>query len=895
MPNSDLVAALDSGAVVVTPNNRLARAITGHYDHVQSAAGRTAWPSPRALPWNAWLATLWLDALAADAWPAPFALLDSAQSQHLWERAIEADGIALLDAGGAAERAADAWRTFHAHANPGESPSQFSGGGDDAAAFARWARRYARNVADLGCVDIAALADPLIAALRRVPFVEDRAIVLAGFVEFTPQQARFADALRTAGASVATQAMPSRSVARSRAQYRTATDELAAALQWARGVTLADPAARATIAVVDLSARLDLVVQLADEILRPNAVASAELGRPRPYNVSLAPPLSTHPLAVAALDLIELAHRGLPLARASALVRSPYLAGGVAAAGRRARLERGWREQNVTEVSLNALIHALAGDDPLRAGLMSMSQALRHATPRSPHAWADAVLDALDRCGWPGGDSQASALFQSHDALLRAIGAWRALSLVEPQMDLRAMLATLRAHCARTSFQPEGLPARIEILGVLEAAGLDFDGLWLAGMDADAWPPRVLPEAFLPVSWQRARGVVQASADHALERATRLTAQLAGSARTVIASHVMTTDHPPRSVSPLCDWPLETRAPQPTPTMLAIATAPALDRQVDATLPALPVGVGLKGGVKIVELQSDCPFRAAAALRLHAGGWPRPGIGLTALERGNLVHAAMASLWSSLGDQATLNSLDEATLQARIADAVAVARKAIADTRWRSMPPVIAGVETGRLARLMSTFLRDHEATRPPFRVIGSEVKVDLALGGLSLGLRIDRIDAVDAGIVVIDYKTGPLPSVRQWLLPRPVAPQTGLYALALKQRDPAQPVRAVALMSLRSGDSAVRGIADDTLQWEGLSTPAVASGDRLADFDALEQWWHARFGALAEAFRQGDAAVTPRDRPSPCAHCDFKPLCRIELHGIGDADDDAGEGEDGE
>ncbi len=890
MLNPELAAALDSGAAVVTPNNRLARALAERHDRMQAAAGRRVWRTPQTLPWNAWLSTLWLDALAVDAWPSPFALLNATQSARLWERAIEADAIELLDTAGAAERAGDAWTTFHAYANPMESPSQFSGGGDDAAAFARWAKRFARSAADIGAADPAQLPGLLIDALQRVPFVRDRAIVLAGFVDLTPQQARLVDALRSAGANVVISAARTRDAARSRGQYRTSTDELVAALQWARERTLTDADARATIAVIDLPARLDLAVQLADEVLRPKAIASAQLDLPRPYNVSLAPPLAMHPLAIAALDLVELARRKLPLARASALLRSPWLAGGAAAAARRARYERDWRERNVTDVSLNALIHVLADDDALRAGLVAMSQVLRDAPPRSPQAWADALVEALRQCGWPGSDPQSSAIYQAHDALSRAIGEWRSLAIVEPRMDLGAALSSLRTHCMRRSFQPESAPARIEILGLLEAAGLDFDGLWLAGMDADAWPPRVTPEAFLPAGWQRARGVMQASAERALERASRLTTQLASSARHVVASHVIAADSTPRGVSPLCDWTLESRAPLPTPTMLAITSAPTLKRVVDATIPELPAGSRIKGGVRVVELQSDCPFRAAAALRFRADAWPRTGIGLTAMERGNLVHAAMASLWSSLEDQATLLDLDDPSLQARIAAAVGIAHKEIAGARWRSMPAVIAGAEASRLAGLMFSFLCEHEAKRPPFRVICNEEPIDLAIGHLDLALRIDRVDAIDGGVAVIDYKTGSLPPLGQWLIPRPVAPQTGLYALALKQRDPSLNLRAVALASIKSGASAMRGIADEAVQWQGLATPAAASKGRLDDFTDLEAWWHERFAALADAFRRGDAAVTPRDKPNPCKRCDFKPFCRIDLEVPDDDDDEDGE-----
>ncbi|MEO8847357.1 MAG: PD-(D/E)XK nuclease family protein [Casimicrobiaceae bacterium] len=886
MSDASVTNAFAAGAVVVTPNNRLARHLADDFDRAQLAAARTTWPTPIALPWNAWLNTLWIDALSAGTWETPFTLLNTQQAARLWERAVDADALQLLDTRGAAERAASAWATFRAYAEPQESPQQFSGGGDDAAAFARWSRRFLRSAGELSAIDAAQLPERLIEASADSRFVAGRSIVLAGFVEFTPQQTRLVDALRAAGASIHVQQPERRATPCTRSQYRTPTDELVAALQWARERTLADAQARTTIAVVDLSSRLELVVQLADEVLRPQSIARAQLDGVRPYNVSLAAPLSAHALAVTAFDLLELAQRQLPLARAAALMRSPYLAGGIEAAAARAQHERAWRERNVTSVSLTVVIQELVDDDPLRKALIAASQELRRATARSPAAWADLLAATLRNCGWPGDMPQSSAAYQAYEALSRAFGEWRTLALVEPRLDATSALASLRAYCSRTPFQPQGAPVRIHVLGVLEAAGLDNDGLWLAGMDADAWPAPVVPEAFLPTAWQRARGVVHASAEHTLQRAQRLTTQLASSAREVVASHVASTETPPRSVSPLCDWPLVARPPQPTPTMHAIAMAGALEYLADARLPALPMASRIKGGVRVIELQSDCAFRAGASIRLHADAWPRAGIGLTAMERGNLVHAAMAAVWTSLGDQATLRALDDNALDSRVAAAVEIARRTIPEARWRALPAVSAAVEAPRLIELIVTFLRTHEAKRPPFRVVASEKLARLAIGGLDLGLRMDRVDALEDGVAVIDYKTGALPSVRQWLIERPVAPQLGLYVLALQQIDPATRVRAAALVSIKTGAFDVRGIADDAAGWNGLATPDVASGGGLRDFAALGNWWERCFGALAVAFRDGDAAVLPRERPNPCARCDFKPFCRIDLRALADGDD---------
>jgi hypothetical protein len=58
-------------------------------------------------------------------------------------------------------------------------------------------------------------------------------------------------------------------------------------------------------------------------------------------------------------------------------------------------------------------------------------------------------------------------------------------------------------------FQPEAPEVPIQILGVLESGGLEFDHLWVMGLTDDAWPLPARPNPFMPVRLQRAAGIPQ--------------------------------------------------------------------------------------------------------------------------------------------------------------------------------------------------------------------------------------------------------------------------------------------------------------------------------------------------------------------------------------------------
>ena len=278
-----------------------------------------------------------------------------------------------------------------------------------------------------------------------------------------------------------------------------------------------------------------------------------------------------------------------------------------------------------------------------------------------------------------------------------------------------------------------------------------------------------------------------------------------------------------------------------------------------------------------MESQSTCPFQAFARYRLHVDAWPATSEGLTRVERGKLLHAALAALWNDLGSQAVLSGLDEAALTIRVAAAVESARSVVDAVRWRRLPLPIAEGETRRLGVTVRAWLDHVERTRPPFVVTATEASAALMLGGVELRLRIDRLDTLtDGGVMVIDYKSGRAASPYRWFAARPTGTQLGVYLLALRQLDPDTPLRGAAYAQLKAGAIAVAGIVSEANAWPGLAVPGETRGVPDSWID-VEHWFATHLDAIAGAFRSGDAAVAPRDAAA-CRDCDLKPLCRIRV-----------------
>jgi hypothetical protein len=126
-----------------------------------------------------------------------------------------------------------------------------------------------------------------------------------------------------------------------------------------------------------------------------------------------------------------------------------------------------------------------------------------------------------------------------------------------------------------------------------------------------------------------------------------------------------------------------------------------------------------------------------------------------------------------------------------------------------------------------------------------------------------DRLENGDS--VVLDYKTGEC-SASDWFGARPNDPQLPIYVVTAKA-----PVAGVFYGRLKTGKVAFRGVTDS----EGLVPGIKPSRDAVSIDERIDDW-HDVLDQLGEDFREGRAAVDPKDRRKTCQYCALPTLCRI-------------------
>lgn len=875
---------------IITPNRRLAHSLLQEAAARQLERGLALWDTPDVISLAGFIERV-ADAIRHSGSAVLPQVLAPEQSRALWEQLLRDSeaGSSLLAVTEAAGLAHEAWQLMVSwRLRPGLRDAALN---EDAAAFLGWAPRYERALRRGGHLDAVELADHL------QPFIRDRALALPrqamvyGFDSFTPQQAGFLGALNDAGCEVALSGPVDLAATILRTPCTDSEDEIRKAAAWARS-RLEAGCRRIGIVVPDIAARRAAIVRLFSAAMAPDYALPGVRQSVQPFNLSLGEPLAAHALVNAALGLLQLLGRDIEFERASRVIRSPFLAGSESERTARAALDvelRRHAEPVVNLERLRGMVAACGGDCPRLLRLLEALARLRKDRlfgTQPPSAWARAISEALSTAGFPGERPLDSIEYQTLKRWHETVAAFAALDRVVPRMGYADALSRLRRMAADTLFQPETPDVPIQILGVLEASGQNFDALWVTSLGDDQWPPSCRPNPFLPLALQRAAGLPQGSAEAALAAARRMTARWCAAASEVVLSHPQYEGDRELQPSPLI---AAVAVAQPQITDFpefgaAIHAARSIIAETDAAAPPLAGTAVAGGGTALLKDQAACPFRAFARHRLRAGAPDAPHSGLDAAERGTLVHRVLAQVWMQLRDSATLLATDSDRLNALLA---AAAKAAIERIR-RDRPTVLSGrfaeIEKRRLVALARAWLAEDRG-RSPFAVIAVEDKRSMAIGGLELRARLDRVDeTADGRRIIIDYKTGKA-AAAQMLGERPEEPQLPLYLVTTEPG-----ALALAFASVRAGRKGYVGVARDDDLLPGVKALADA---RLhhAEWTQLVAAWRDELERLALQFAAGVAAVDPKRPPQTCRFCDLGPLCRIRERSaaIDDARDEEG------
>ncbi|MBL8499049.1 MAG: PD-(D/E)XK nuclease family protein, partial [Nitrosomonas sp.] len=844
VPLSEVFKRIDAGTTVVTPNRRLALALKEKFDQDQISRNMAVWYSVDILPLTALIERIYLDALyAVQSFRLPL-LLSASQEQVLWESIIRssATGKTLLRIAQTAQLAREAWQLAHAwqitdHLNDGYP-------NEDGRAFLDWASAYREITQRNWQTDRARITDLLTEHYESFDIKKTPSLICYGFDIFTPQQNAFLRKLTAAGCEISVAALPARSSQSSgamrRMEYPGSRDEIYQAALWARSkIAGADHAVRVGIVVPALSGYRNVLMRIFAAVMCPD-IRFALPGATRPvvpFNVSLGLALTSYPLIDAALVSLALLDQALAFHRVSHWLRSPFLAGGKAEMEQRALLDARIRrnaEPMITLERLFALATQAGGQTNCPVLLRCLSALMEFRQTKllqsaSHSAFAQVILEVLEIVGFPGERGLDSTEFQTLEKWHTLVADFATLDHVVAKTNYSEAIGRLKRIVGDTLFQPETPDAPIQILGVLEAAGMEFDHLWVMGLSDQQWPLRARPNPFLPLELQRSAQLPLGSVQESLVYCRRLTQGWLSAAREVVLSYPKFSDD--RDGHELKPSPLIQSITENKPVFLAleqhrerIIQSCELERIEDDQAPPLDTevaGQSIKGGTVVLKDYAACPFRAWARHRLRIANLEAPHTGLNAMERGVLVHQVLAQIWRQLKTKEVLEAMADYDLDGMLER---IAKEAVCEmqqARPIALSKRFAQIERRRLVRLVREWLNE-EKKRDHFTVIATEEKLSIQVGDLVLNARLDRVDELtDGQHIIIDYKTRKQP-VQSMIGERPDEPQLPLYLVMTKAQ---QDAVGVAFAAVKRGEMGFAAIVRDPDLLPGVKAFSQVNG----------------------------------------------------------------------
>ncbi|MFX4229037.1 MAG: PD-(D/E)XK nuclease family protein [Porticoccaceae bacterium] len=603
--------------------------------------------------------------------------------------------------------------------------------------------------------------------------------------------------------------------------------ELQAALHWADGILQNDT--RSRIAIIDFN--------LGDNLKSVQRLTHKNISASTPIHFGRELPLAKQGPVQTALALLQLNTHEIDLPTARLLAQSRLWGNFAQGYEARAHWDRNICELKQKTFGVTRFADAIS-DQPLRDFLAKPFANKRQAQQLLPLEHAARFQRQLEALG----------LFEVNPQFdwrtwEQALDEFSSLGHITGEIDTGEALRLL-TRCAskpRAQSSPDG--TGLYLLDTVEAAA-DFSHIWILGMNSQNWPGAPQPNPLLPVSLQARYQMPHVNAEQEAQLAQQLVQRLQQAADEVIFSYSRLQDDLEQTACALiADLPVFT----PT-TVHERPFNPATMEWLDCSqAPVVPEDErkisGYDGsGSALLQTMLASPFNAFAQWRLRATPLEEPQIGLSAADRGTLVHRVLDLVWKQLKDSAGLHSHSEEELS-----------RLCHDSAWQVLKPFLhrfghnyVRLETDRLAKLVSNWLQ-LERERPEFAVEFAEERLRAHIGPLSFKMRMDRLDRLPGGeLILIDYKTGNNLSRKYWLDMPPQEPQLPLYALTIDSVP-----NAICFAQVRPDKMGFIGIGREQL---------------LDGIEAHHNWaelpgqWKESLELLAQKYVDGDTRVFETD-----------------------------------
>src|ERR1043165_7995202 len=868
-----LFKQLNPEDLLLTGNKRLIPFLHKAYAQYQQTQKKSVWCTPQIFPFTRWLEILW-EKQFIEQKNFPLRLLNKQQECLIWKTIIQQSFYSFLGNADTAKNAQQAWQLLQ-QAQLDYQTTHFKQS-NETETWQAWATDFVSFCQDHAYIDLSSALNHLTLLFNKRILKPPSRIFLIGFNEINPQYKKLLNILQEQHCQLYYFAPMHLQTKQQRLCLTDKETESQHMALWAYQSWQLGAKNIACVIPNLVEQRAQLLNTFTDIFseLAPNNV------NPPPFNIAAGNGLLESPLIQTAMLILGLDEIN-SFQQINQLLLSPYLGGSQQEQVSRTQLDITLRNTSENRLSLEQLLkvsyqHACPLLSNLITNLTHLIKKYSADFLAKPSFWSKYFANKLHVLAWPGERSLISSEFQLLECWSELLTELAGLDFILGDLSQVQALQQLHELLSNSLFQTKTLhEPPIQVLGLLDSAGMYFDGLWVMGLDDRTWPAAAQPNPFIPYALQRIHQIPYASNEREYYFASLLTKNLIGCTKNIIfsypAQHLDQILRPSVLIKTLAEIKLsDLKLPSYQALAKKIMHTQQWEYYTDETLAFSPEE-NFSAGTQLLQSQAACPFQAYARWRLQAQFHSFPQNGLNARDRGILLHQVLEKFWNEVKDQKTLLAKTSSALNQLINAAIDHCLRLFSKKRPMVFKTHFIDIERHRLQTLLKNIIA-LEKQRPIFMGTQHEIKRQLTLAKVSLTLRIDRIDHLNAThSMIIDYKTG-IPVKIDWLEERCDYPQLPLYCLSYPET-----VRSFAIMHLRSNKITLQGLsAEETAMHQLIPLKKLKTSQHISQWSDLLKHWQTSLEKLAIEFQHGVADVNPKHGPSTCRQCDLQLLCRV-------------------
>ena len=886
---SETLNHLRQGHLVITASNRQADYLHQAYREQQTDS---VWYRANILTWQDWIKDCVERLQMMSSVNAPL-LLTKNQCLYLWQREIEASGDPLLNVPLASKkvyRAAEILNDWLETEELDENP-EF----DyrlETRQFRHWYQSLDFYLTEHHLIAPYQLQHYLLQLLANGSgelLNLNSHIMLLGFQQFTPAQEQIIEQFESSGIKFSTPAKSQHTAEQTRLEFNDALTELQQTALWAKTHFDQDSNQRLAIIVPELEQYRELIRRAFSKVFQSDYWLDPEHQPSRPFDISLALPLTDYALVQDLLLLLSLRSSSITQHEMIHLAQSRYL-GKASESQNLTPFIRQLKDSRLAKVKLSSIDAIILPElnENQRAEMTEIIELFQSLatldikTHRSASEWVNLVTQWLLDVSFAVESGLSSADYQTKEALYKVLAAIAGFDVITQKMKWSDWFYLLKQQLHARLFQPQTGHCPIQIVGLFEAQSIPFDHIRIIGVDNQLWPAKANPNPFLPYQMQKQLNMPSANPERELLLSMEQYESMSSLSDTITFSHVNDSGESNAGVSPVIEHLAKTNVDKVAEVhsqqsnLFKLKKYRNWDIQEDNHGSPLS-DTRLKGGSYLLKEMAACPFRAFVHHRLSAQDPDKPVTDLDGMDKGRLVHSLLEVVWRELLDNSydnLIERLNTETFQNALDGLIQQYIEQINAEKHHLLIREARMIEFKRLKRLINEWLQK-ETQREPFTVVGSEQSHHYTIANMTIKLTIDRIDELASGErIIIDYKTGNT-NVSDWFGARPTEPQMPLYACILDQEK--ADISAIAYGTVRYQKCKFSGITE-----QSNALPGMRSVFAKNKFDTEAQTikeqvpiWHDDLTNLVSGYASGLAEINPKDT-NTCKYCDLQGVCRI-------------------